>query len=173
MTTKRLWLALICLALAALPALAKSNFTGDWKLNVAKSTFGEMPAPTSMTVKATHEDPKLKVATKQSSDRGDFDFEANYTTDGKETTNEMFGGNPMKSVAKWDGDALTIDSKGKFGRQRLFHGGQVDALGRRQDAHDGPHLQERHGRRRAETGLRQAITAASLRRREPGALRHI
>jgi len=25
--------------LAALPALAKPNFTGDWKLNASKSTF--------------------------------------------------------------------------------------------------------------------------------------
>ena len=87
------------LALAALPALAKPNFTGDWKLNASKSTFGQMPAPDSMTYKVKHDDPKLTADTKQS---GQFEMEQhlNYTTDGKESTNEGFQGAPMKSVAK-------------------------------------------------------------------------
>lgn len=100
--------------LAALPALAKVNFTGDWKLNVAKSDFGQMPAPNSMTQKITHEDPKLTVAVKMSGQRGDFEWEARYTTDGKECTNE-FRGNPSTSVLKWDGDALVVTTKGRFG----------------------------------------------------------
>jgi hypothetical protein len=102
------------LALIALPAIAKPNFTGDWKLNTAKSDFGPMPPPSSMTEKITHDDPKLKVAISQSTDRGDFDFEVNYTTDGKECTNE-FRGNEMKSTLKWEGDTLVVDTKGRFG----------------------------------------------------------
>jgi hypothetical protein len=54
MTTKRILTTLAVLALAALPALAKPNFSGDWKLNASKSTFGQMPAPDSMTYKITH-----------------------------------------------------------------------------------------------------------------------
>ena len=104
----------VVMALAALPVLAKANFSGDWKLNVSKSDFGPMPAPSSGSMKNTHEDPKLKVVSKQSSDRGDFEAEFNYTTDGKECTNEIMG-NPMKSTLKWDGDTLVIDSKAKFG----------------------------------------------------------
>jgi hypothetical protein len=69
-----------------------------------------MPAPNSMTGKITHEDPALKVAIKQSSERGDFEYEVSYSTDGKETTNEVRG-NPMKSIAKWDADVLVIDTK--------------------------------------------------------------
>jgi len=103
------------LALAALPAFAKPNFTGDWKLNASKSTFGEMPAPDSLTYKITHDDPKLTAATKQSGQFGEFEQHANYTTDGKESTNEFFQGSTMKSVAKWDGDTLVIESKGQFG----------------------------------------------------------
>jgi hypothetical protein len=57
------------------------------KPNLAKSNFGEMPAPTSMTLKITHEEPKLTTATKQSSEMGDFEMQATYTTDGKECTN--------------------------------------------------------------------------------------
>jgi hypothetical protein len=83
-------------------------------LNAAKSDFGQFPAPSSMTQKATHDDPSLKVATKMATDNGDFDFESTYSTDGKETSNS-FGPNPMKSVAQWDGDTLTIQTKGQFG----------------------------------------------------------
>jgi hypothetical protein len=103
------------LALAALPALARPNFTGDWKLNTAKSTFGPMPAPDSMTIKITHDDPKLSTASKQSGQMGEFEMKATYTTDGKESTNEGFQGSTMKSVVKWDGDALRFDTKGQFG----------------------------------------------------------
>ena len=105
---------LAVLALAALPVLAKPNFSGNWKLNVSKSSFGQMPAPASMTNKITHEDPKLTSHVKQSGERGDFEFDSNYTTDGKECSNDMFG-NPVKSTLKWDGDTLSIDAKGKFG----------------------------------------------------------
>ena len=40
---------------------------------------------------------------------------ATYTTDGKEGTNQGFGGNPTKSVLNWDGDTLRIETKGQFG----------------------------------------------------------
>jgi len=104
----------LALILLALPALAKTDFSGDWKLNVSKSEFGPMPPPSSMTGKVTHQDPKLKLAVKQSGERGDLEYEMNYSTDGTETTNEMRG-NTMKSIAKWDGDALVIETKGTFG----------------------------------------------------------
>lgn len=103
------------LALAALPALAKTDFTGDWKLNVTKSTFGDFPGPDSMTIKVTHADPKLSTVSKQTGQMGEIEMKADYTTDGKECTNEGFQGSPMKSVVKWDGDALAIDTKGQFG----------------------------------------------------------
>src|SRR5690349_9637085 len=98
------------LILALLTAAALSagtpNLSGDWKLNGAKSDFGQFPAPTSMTQKITHAEPKLKVEVKIASDMGDFAINANYTTDGKETTVEGFGGSEAKSTAKWDGEAL-------------------------------------------------------------------
>ena len=103
------------LALAALPALAKPDFTGDWKLNISKSTFGEMPAPDSMTIKIAHAEPKLTTASKQSGQMGEIEMNATYTTDGKECTNEGFQGSTFKSVVKWDGDTLTIETKGQFG----------------------------------------------------------
>ncbi len=104
----------VLLGVAALTASAKPNFTGNWKLNAAKSDFGAFPAPSSMTQTTTHEDPSLKVSIKMATGNGDFDMESTYSTDGKETTNS-FGPNSMKSVAKWDGDILSVQTKGQFG----------------------------------------------------------
>ena len=102
------------ITLVTLSAFAKPNFAGDWKMNASRSDFGQFPAPSAMTQKVTHEEPSLKVASKMSTDNGDFEFESVYTTDGKECTNQ-FGPNPMKSTLKWDGDTLVIDTKGQFG----------------------------------------------------------
>jgi hypothetical protein len=98
---------------AALPLLAAPNFAGEWKLNLSKSDFGEMPAPGSRVDKITHEGVNLAVVSKQSREQGDFTSESKYTTDGKECTNEMFG-NPFKSTLKWDGETLVINTKGAF-----------------------------------------------------------
>lgn len=102
------------LGLAGLAAQAKPNFAGDWKLNATKSDFGQFPAPSSMSQKITHEDPSLKIAVKMSTDNGDFDWEANYKTDGTETVNQ-FGPNESKSKSVWEADTLVIDTKGQFG----------------------------------------------------------
>jgi hypothetical protein len=115
MFSSRQTLTLVLLACGVVAsAFAKPNFGGEWQLNIAKSNFGEMPAPKSRTDKITHADPDLKVAVSMSGSQGDFSFDLNYLTDGKETTAE-FGGNPMKSIAKWDGDTLFIETRGSFG----------------------------------------------------------
>jgi hypothetical protein len=105
---------LIVLTLAAALAAARPNLTGDWKLNTSKSELGQMPAPNSWVQKVSHEDPKLKVAVTMSSDMGDMSWESSYTTDGKESVNKIRE-NESRSVARWDGDVLTMDTKGKFG----------------------------------------------------------
>lgn len=112
---KRLLLiTLVAVALLAGSAVAKPNFTGDWKMNATKSSFGDFPAPSSMTLKVAHEDPSLKVATAMVSDYGEWNSEAAYTTDGKECTNKMRE-NESKSVLNWDADTLVINTKAEFG----------------------------------------------------------
>jgi len=95
-------------------AMAKPNFSGTWKLNAGKSDFGQFPGPSAMTQTVTHEDPSLKSATKMSTDNGDREMTSTYSTDGQETKN-AFGPNEMKSVAKWVGEVLEIETKGSFG----------------------------------------------------------
>lgn len=102
-----LMLASLAVALAAAPP----DLSGAWKANLAKSDFGPMPAPTSMTTKIDHKEPSVKIATTFVGDQGEMTFERNLQTDGTETTNQ-FGPFTMKSKAKWDGSVLVVDSKG-------------------------------------------------------------
>jgi hypothetical protein len=112
-TAKWIVVAGLMLLLCAAMAQAKPNFSGDWKMNPAKSDFGQMPAPTSMVQKITHNDPDLKVVTTSVSERGEFTNNLAYTTDGKECTNKGRMGE-TKSTLKWDGDTLVIESKADF-----------------------------------------------------------
>ena len=99
-------------AIFSLSAMAagKPDFSGEWKLNVDKSDFGPIPPPTSMVQKIDHKDPVIKISTAQSDMNGDNTTDATYTTDGKESKNNVRGAE-AKSIAKWDGDALAIDTK--------------------------------------------------------------
>jgi hypothetical protein len=113
---KKLMSTLFVVATAANLAMAadKPDFSGNWKMDADKSTFGPMPPPTSMTRKIVHKDPDLSVETAQSGDQGDMNTTAKYSTDGKETTNSMMG-NDVKSKAVWDGKNLMITSAANFG----------------------------------------------------------
>lgn len=109
-TAKLLVMAVVVLILCAGLAQAKPNFTGDWKANVAKSDYGQMPTPDKFDVKIVHNDPELKVATTIAGEFGEFTLDFAYTTDGKECANTSPMGQ-SKSVLSWDGDVLVIESK--------------------------------------------------------------
>lgn len=105
----------IVLMIAALASIAlaadKPNFSGDWKLNAAKSNFGPIPAPTTYTRKVTHAEPSMTIEdTQTGSALGDQHDTRTYTTDGTEITYQANGAD-VKSGATWDGAALQINSK--------------------------------------------------------------
>jgi hypothetical protein len=91
-------------------AQQKPDFSGTWKLNVAKSDFGNFPGPSSRTDEITHKEPAIAVNVNLEGPQGKLQFTANYTTDGKEVTNKM-GDREVKAVARWDGNNLLINSK--------------------------------------------------------------
>jgi hypothetical protein len=107
-------LAILTLALGLVQAQAKSDFSGTWKANAAKSDFGPMPPPDSMTQKIVHADPSLKVNVAQTGGGGDMTYDMVYTTDGKECVNHMGGDNEIRTSLKWEGDDLVGDSKGSY-----------------------------------------------------------
>lgn len=84
----------------------KPNFSGAWKMNVAKSDFGQMPAPDSMTRSITHADPALTI----DEELGPQKTTRKYVTDGTLTTFES-NGVPVSSTASWTGDTLLVVSK--------------------------------------------------------------
>jgi hypothetical protein len=90
-------------------ATAAPDFTGSYKIDPSKSSFGEMPPPDKFERKVTHNDPALQYATQYSFQGREINSELKYTTDGKQTTNNVAGIN-VKGSAKWDGDALVIES---------------------------------------------------------------
>lgn len=105
---------LLTLVLGIAPAQTRPNLSGTWKVNISKSDFGHGPAPDARTDKIVHEDPNLKDTITQSNQQGEITYDMNYFTDGKETTNTIRK-NEFKSVAHWEGDQLSIESKGSFG----------------------------------------------------------
>jgi len=110
------------LAVAALAvtgsAQTKTDLSGTWNLNVAKSDFGPLPPPDSRTDIFTQTAAGLKVAVSESGQQGKQDYTLNYTFDGKEVVNTA-GPFEIKSTAKWDGPLLVISSKLKFQDQDI------------------------------------------------------
>ena len=88
-------------------AAAVPNFTGEWKLNLAKSDYGPIQqfAPEFMTRTVKHDDPVFQISTHQKGAAGELSTQEKYTTDGKPAENK-----DSKGSAKWDGDKLVIDS---------------------------------------------------------------
>jgi hypothetical protein len=137
MLRKHLPLAALCLFALVSSALAKPNFTGTWKANIAKSDFGAMPAPQSVVNKNDHQDPKLTISSTTAGDSGERTFNMTFSTDGAETTNEI-GSVKITSKCRWEGDDLLIDSKavtdqGEFtvkDRMTMLEGGKAFKLAR-------------------------------------------
>jgi hypothetical protein len=92
---------------------AKPNYSGTWKLNVAKSDFGPIPGPDTRTDVIEHNDPMLKVTTSQDGAQGKQEYTLNMTTDGKEAINKP-GGLEVKSIGGWEANNLVINVKLKF-----------------------------------------------------------
>jgi len=101
---------LIALSVVGVCAQQKTDFSGTWKLNVAKSDFGMLGGPTSRTDVITHKDPSLSNSVTAEGAQGKQQYTVSYTTDGKEAANKM-GDREIKSVLKWAGSNLVISSK--------------------------------------------------------------
>jgi hypothetical protein len=111
------FLALVSVAAVASAATVskKPDFSGDWKMNAAKSNYGQIPAPTSFVRKIFHAEPKLMIVEEQSGGGSDGTVTRKMTTDGKPTSIDI-NGTPVTCSATWDGTALiattAVDSAG-------------------------------------------------------------
>ncbi len=108
--------ARLALALTILCAAAQAapNFTGDWKMNAARSDWGPVPAPETYTRAIKHTEPNMEIQVVQKGPQGEVKVELKYTTDGKEWTN-VLRGTELKGTTKWDGEKLVVSYKRDFG----------------------------------------------------------
>jgi hypothetical protein len=93
--------------------LSAANFSGEWKLNPAKSDFGPAPAPEMMTRSIKQTLPAVEISTHQKGAAGESTTELKYTLDGKESVNKLPTGE-SKGTAKLDGDRMVIESTREF-----------------------------------------------------------
>ncbi len=112
---KKLVVAAMVLAGSCLGA---PNLTGSWKLNVAKSQYGAIPAPAEVTRRVILDGVNLWMSTQQKTAQRDSTSELTYTTDGKVCINKVTNGE-SKGTAHWQGDTLIIESSQQNGTQEL------------------------------------------------------
>ena len=102
---------LMTLALPAAAVAQAPNLSGTWVLQIDKSDFGMMPAPTSRTDVITHAEPNLTIKRSiESQQTGKVSSDLVYAVDGKEWKNTTADGNEIKSTLKWDGAVLVVTS---------------------------------------------------------------
>jgi hypothetical protein len=99
----------ILIVLAAVQVFAAPNFTGAWKLNLAKSAYGSFPAPASVTRTILHDGPTISMTTLQKGQQGETTTTLKYTTDGKPVTNNTATGE-SQSTARVDGSHVVIET---------------------------------------------------------------
>jgi hypothetical protein len=103
-------------------AADKPNFTGEWKMNPAKSNYGAFPPPTSMLRKITHTEPTLVIVDDQSGGNQTGITTRKYATDGKPAAFEI-NGTPVTGAAAWDGGTLlvttTVDTIGLVFKDKM------------------------------------------------------
>jgi hypothetical protein len=104
--------ALVAASLLAGTAAAadRPNFTGTWKMNAAKSSFGGGPAPDSIDRVISHAEPLLQIEEEQLGPAGVQKTTRKYTTDGTAMTFESQG-TQVESSAVWQANTLIVVSK--------------------------------------------------------------
>ncbi len=108
--------ALCILAASTLAPAADQHpdFSGEWKMNPAKSALGPIPAPTSLTRRIIQADPSLTITEEQKGGSGDHASTRRYTTNGSQVTFQE-DGSTVVATAAWEGNALLIRSKADAG----------------------------------------------------------
>lgn len=89
------------------------NFSGVWKLNVAKSEFGPLPGPDSETDTIEQNDPMVRLAVDQQGAQGKRQYELAIMVNGKEETHKL-GAQDVKTTSQWEGNALVVLTKLTF-----------------------------------------------------------
>lgn len=109
-------LLLACLLAPVAANAARPNLSGRWQLDVARSDYARMEAskPRSRLEVIEHRDPSLvfhSFVLRANGDSAKYNY--HYSTDGKPGMNDVMG-QKVQSTAKWSGDTLVVESKGRM-----------------------------------------------------------
>jgi len=104
--------------LLASSAFAAPNLTGEWRLNLAKSQYGLLPAPIEVTRKINFDGRSLSMSTHQKTSQREATSELKYTTDGKPCINKTATGEST-GTARWEGGTLIIESSQPNGAMEI------------------------------------------------------
>ena len=122
----RIWvmsLAVIALGMFAIARAAdqKPNLNGTWKLNVAKSDFGQFPPPENRTDVIEQTGDKFKIKVTMDIMGGKNEWGMTFTADGQEVTvppdspaAHMGPVTLQKIKAAWEGSNLVINTHTDF-----------------------------------------------------------
>ena len=107
--------------LAALAlAQTKPNFSGTWKQDNAKSSFGGLAAPISVSAIITHKETDIHLTQTVVGPQGDsVTSEHDYSTDGREQTGKSRNYTEKNSV-KWEGNSLVFESKRDYSGREVI-----------------------------------------------------
>ena len=114
-------LVLMALGSAAFAAdtNGKPDFTGDWTLNVAKSSFGKMPKPQGMTLKAAHKGEVLHSVQTTDDGQGPKSVEGDWFLDAKQhPVDPSAQGNKQTQMSRWQGNTLIAERRSEDGSYR-------------------------------------------------------
>lgn len=90
-------------------AADQPKFSGEWKMNPAKSNYAGFPAPALFTRKIELAGTSLVIVENQSGGPSDGTTTRTYTTDGKSSAFEI-NGTPITGSAAWDNTALIVNT---------------------------------------------------------------
>jgi hypothetical protein len=94
-------------------AQVKTNVSGTWKMNAAKSKF-ERGGPSAITIKFDQQDATIRETLTLTNERGEQTHNFTYTLDGKESAQQLEG-MQIKTTARWEGESLHLEFKNNEG----------------------------------------------------------
>ncbi len=93
----------------AVQKAAKPDFSGTWKLNLAKSKL-EIPPPDSSTFQIAHKEPAFHLQRTHVFQGTPHNLALELTTDGREVIHRVASGREVHIRLLWQGDRLVFDS---------------------------------------------------------------
>ncbi len=160
---RKIFLILCAAALFALPSFAQTtNLNGTWKLDNAKSSFGQFPPPASETDVINVDGSNFKQQVTSATQQGSQTYTRACTIDGQEKTlspddpNAHIGRVTLSKIkCEWQGASLVVTETANLQGSELTDRLTFTCFRRPQDDDDGLAHHVGHDQWRPETRLRR------------------